>query len=157
MLLLFAPFRCWSILQLQFIFTDHIRRMGEGNVFSLCVSLHLDGRGVPHPRGLDGGGVTPSQVQMGVSHPADGGGGLVEGYLHPADRRGTPIQDHDRGTWSRTGWWFPPIETEWGTPPVQDWMGYPPYSPHQETDQHSEHLLCAGWYASCIHAGGLSC
>ena len=33
-------------------------------------------------------------------------------------------------------------------------MGYPPC---QETDQHSKHLLCGGRYASCVHAGGLSC
>ena len=41
-------------------------------------------------------------------------------------------------------------------------MGYPPrhgtgYPPPPETDQHSEHLLRAGRYASCVHAGGLSC
>ena len=29
--------------------------------------------------------------------------------------------------------------------------------PRQETDQHSEDLLRGGQYASCIHAGGLSC
>ena len=32
---------------------------------------------------------------------------------------------------------------------------YPP-SPAR-TDQHSEHLLRGGRYASCVHAGGLSC
>ena len=31
-------------------------------------------------------------------------------------------------------------------------MGYPP-----QTDQHSEHLLRGGRYASCVHAGGLAC
>ena len=30
-------------------------------------------------------------------------------------------------------------------------------SPNQETEQHSEHFLCGGRYASCVHAGGLSC
>ena len=55
------------------IFTTRIRRMGEGNIFTLCVSPHLDrggiphhrsGQGVPHPRsgwevpGVDGGGCT---------------------------------------------------------------------------------------------------
>ena len=48
---------------------------------------------------------------------------------------------------------------------VQAWRGYPPCPrldgvtplPHQETDQQSEHLLRGGRYASCVHAGGLSC
>ena len=50
--------------------------MGEGNIFTLCVSPHLDGggvpcqgldnRGVPCP-GLDGEGGTPSQVERGTS------------------------------------------------------------------------------------------
>ena len=29
--------------------------------------------------------------------------------------------------------------------------------PPSRTDQHSEHLLRDGRYASCVHAGGLSC
>ena len=38
--------------------------------------------------------------------------------------------------------------TGWGTPPP--WLdGVPPH--------HSEHLLRGGRYASCVHAGGLSC
>ena len=36
-----------------------------------------------------------------------------------------------------------------GVPPHHDWMGYPPH--------HSEHWLRGGRYASCVHAGGLSC
>ena len=44
---------------------------------------------------------------------------------------------------------YPPIQTGWGTHPVQDWIEYP--HPHQETDQHSEHLLCSRWYASGVH------
>ena len=49
--------------------------MGEGNIFTLCVSPHLDGegggylhpadRGYPLPR--SGQGDTPSQIRMGVS------------------------------------------------------------------------------------------
>ena len=45
------------------IFTARIRRMGEGTVFSLFVSPHLDGEGggwVSHPRSRWGG--TPSWV-----------------------------------------------------------------------------------------------
>ena len=40
-------FFCW-IFTIT-IFTAHIRRMGEGNIFSLCVSSHLD-RGCYLPR-----------------------------------------------------------------------------------------------------------
>ena len=49
---------------------------------------------------------------------------------------------------SRTGWGPPPppARTGWGNPP-----------PCKETDEHSEHLLYDGRYASCTHAGGLSC
>ena len=35
-------------------------------------------------------------------------------------------------------------------------MGVPP-PPNQETEQQSEHLLRGGRYASCVHAGELSC
>ena len=43
-----------------------------------------------------------------------------------------------------------------GTPPPSGhWIGYPP--PYQKIEQPSEHLLCGGRYASCVHAGGLSC
>ena len=61
-----------------------------------------------------------------------------------------------------------PIRTGWEYPPVGTWWGYlqlpnhplnpltPP--PSQETDQQGEeHLLCSRQYASCLHAGGLSC
>ena len=52
--------------------------MGEGTVFSLFVSPHLDGEGAHHPRSGQGGypiqgpgGGAPSSC--GVTHPADGG------------------------------------------------------------------------------------
>ena len=34
---------------LESFITARVRRMGEGNIFSLCVSSHLDGGGGPHP------------------------------------------------------------------------------------------------------------
>ena len=124
----------------QCIITAHIRKMTEGNVFTLST--------IWYPiSGLDVGGGTLSQVWIGgVPHPTDGvvppskirmGGTL--GYRPPP---------------SKTGWvtlgtrldGIPPSNTEWGTPP-----------PHQETDQQSKHLLHGGWCASCVHAGGLSC
>ena len=101
----------------------------RGKVLFLQVSV------CPH---FGGGRGTPSQVQVG-------GGGVP----HPRSRwgtqssRGYPILGPGGGGVPR------------GTSPVQDWIGYPP--PNQETEQHNEHLLCGGRYASCVHAGGLSC
>ena len=57
--------------------------MGEGNIFTLCVSPHLDGGGggrVPRPRSGREVGVTDFQVwteQGGTLFPdVDGGGGV---------------------------------------------------------------------------------
>ena len=53
-----------------------------------------------------------------------------------------------------------------GYPPDQVWMGYPPRAgmgypldlgPGTPPQHSEEHLICGGWYASCVHAGGLSC
>ena len=80
------------------LITARIRRMGEGNIFTLCVSPHLDwgrGGGLPHTRSGWGGGGTPSQV-------CTGGGG----YPIPCLMGGPPWQD-----------WM-------GYPLSQDWMGY---------------------------------
>ena len=114
--------------------------------------VQVEGYPIPGP---DGG--TPSS-QWGVPCPRSSGGGL---YHIQLTRGGTssqvqvgkyprvlpcprldgvaPTQD-----WMR----YPPL--------IQDWMGYPP-PPRRETDQHSQHLLLGGRYASCVHAGGLSC
>ena len=64
------------------------------------------------------------------------------GYL-PRPGMGTS-PDLEWGTPPRPGTGYhPKCEIRWGTPPP--------------TDQHSEHLLRGGRYASCVHAGGLSC
>ena len=79
------------------IITARIRRMGEGNIFTLCVSPHLDqgGGALRHPRsgwvgypipGLGGG--TPSQVWMEGTPSQVWVGGTpsqvwVGGVLHP--------------------------------------------------------------------------
>ena len=47
----------------------------------------------------------------------------------------------------------PHLRSWWGGTPSQVWPGGYPL----QTDQHSEHLLRGGQYASCVHAGGLSC
>ena len=82
-----------------------------------------------------GGGCTPSQVWMGVPHRRSG-------------EQDTPHQGLDGVP--------PPVQDWMGyLPPLWDWMEYPRLG--QETDHHSEHLLHGRRYASCVHAGGLSC
>ena len=110
------------------VITARIRRMGEGTVFSLFVSSHLDWGGGVSQQGLDGG--------KGVPQPGlDGGGGV-------------PQPGFDGGWYPSQAWM---VGGTCGTPwPGLD--GVPP--PHHK---HSEHLLRGGRYASCVHAGGLSC
>ena len=84
--------------------------------------------GVPRP--APGGGGTPSSWLGGVPRPAPGGGG----YPIQLARGGYPIPGLGGGT--------PPA----GVPPR---LGYPP--PHPGT------CYGRGRYASCVHAGGLSC
>ena len=106
-----------------------IRRMMEGTVFSLFVSLHIErgsggtpskvgGVGYPIP-GLDRGVPHPRSGQgEGVSHPRSGQG---EGVSHPRSGQGvTPSQVWMAGTpLARSGWC--------GATPSQVWMvgGYP--------------------------------
>ena len=113
--------------------------MGEGTVFSLFVSPHLDRGGGYSIPGVNRG-VCPSKIMIGeiphptsrwwVPYPADGGEGttfqvLIGGY---------PILMMGGYPHLRSGLAVPPTKTEWGTP-IQDWMGYCPPPPHQETDQ----------------------
>ena len=58
-----------------------------------------------------------------------------------------PIRRLDAGT--------PIGRLDRGTPLVGSLDGSNP-PPHQEIEQQSEHLLCGGQYASCVHAGRLS-
>ena len=54
----------------------------------------------------------------------------------------------------------PPVRTGWGYPPPPSELDEgipPPTHPCQETEQQSQYLLRGGRYASCVHAGGLSC
>ena len=100
--------RMWSYIWLSFalIFTTHIRRMGEGNIFSLFVSLHLGvpqshvlsqilsggypnpGQGVSYygyPPIRTGQGYSPGQVRMGYPSPRSGRGSRL-----PQPGQGTP-------------------------------------------------------------------
>ena len=107
------------------MFTARIQRMGEGNIFTFCVSPHLDGGG-------GGGGGTTSQVRVG-GYPISGLGS--GGYPIPGlARGGTPSQVWLGGwgtpgqTWDGVppgpGTGYPP-DMGWGTPPGPE-MRYPP-------------------------------
>ena len=109
------------------VFTARIRRMREGNIFSLFVSSHLDRGGGGYPIQLRG--VPPSQVWTR--------GGLP----HPADRGGTPFPGLGRVPHPADGGGYPPGRVNPPPPP----------------DQHSMYLLRGERCASCVHAGGLSC
>ena len=134
-------------------------------------------RGYPIP-GLGGTpsqvwwlGGTPSQVWLG-GYPIPG---LAGGYQStPLTRSGwgTPSLDLGQGTSLDLRWGTPPSPQTWdGVPPDLDrvplpwtWTGYPQTwhrVPPQTWDgvppQQSKHLIYGGQYASCVHAGGLSC
>ena len=108
--------------------------------------------GVPHPRSGRVGGY-PSQVPLrhGMGLPPPGPGmGYPPGWGMPL-RPGTGYPPRPgTGYPPGPGMGYPPGPGT-GYPPGPE-MGYPP-----PTDQHSEHLLHGGRYASCVHAGGLSC
>ena len=95
--------------------------MGEGNIFTLCVSPHLDWGegGLPNP--MSGQGRTPSQVWTGGGGP-----------LHPRSGWGYPIPGLDReGTPSSSGW---------GVYPIQSWPGG---VPHPRSEQGVLHPVLA--------------
>ena len=135
--------------------TTHIQRMGEGNIFSLCVSSYLNWG--EYPSQVQTGGaqsqvqtrVTLSQVWMGGTRSC-WWGGILQSQVWMG---GYPIQDQDRGV-------------PWGTSPIKDWMGSPGHpgldgvTPPPVRRQISIGSTCyAMWRAvcSCVHAGGLSC
>ena len=97
-----------------------------------------------------------SQVLSG-GYPSPGWRGTPGQRYPPAVRTqdwGTPSPGQDR-----TEVPFP--QTGLGYLLSQDRTGVPPSTrtrvPPSKTEQHSEHLLHGGRYASCFHAGGLSC
>ena len=132
------------ITGILFFFTARIRRMGEGNVFSLFTS---GGGGVPvshnalqhfpecHGAARGGGGKMPGPAGGGTL-PGPAGGGVP---------------------------WPGGVPCLGGTLPggVPCPGGYPvggyPVRGGTQLGQHREYLLHGGRYASCVHAGGLSC
>ena len=140
-------------------FTAHIRRMREGNSFTLCVSPHLDrggyylqaGGGYPLPRSR--WGVLPCQVwgyylaRWGVLPCQAGGYYLPRGYYLQAggvggttSRRGVLLPA--QGYYLQAGGYY--LQTG-GTTSRGGVL--PP----------GMYLVHGGWYTSCVHAGGLSC
>ena len=139
-----------------FIITDRVRSTREGYVLTrVCPSVCprgstppvQAGRGVPRP-GPDGG--YPSQVQLRVggtlarSHSTLDWGYpcqvQIGGYPHPALDGRCPHSTLDGGY---------PCQVQTGGPPAR---GYPPIQ-----DNRWEYLIRRSRYASCVHAGGLSC
>ena len=153
------PDRCLCMTQLESLI---FQRISKYLYFGMSVCSPLvggGGGGYPIP-GLGegyhillmGGGGTSSQVWIGGRYPIPGSGAGVPhsrsgwggGYLIPGLDGGYPVPGFSGDQGWRTP---PPPRTEWVTPPT----------PNQETEQHSEHLLRGGRYASCVHTGGLCC
>ena len=114
-----------------------------------------------------GGGVPPPPIQL-----MGGGGGtpiLPDGEVPPSfPTGGTPFPGLDGGT--------PPLPGPGkgyslmlgpgkGVPPTWTWEGVPPCPDlgpgrggwYHQLEEHSVYLLRSWRYASCVHAGGLSC
>ena len=127
------------------IITDRVRSTRGGNVFSLCVSSHLGGRGTYLPDGgggtysqvwMVGGGYLPSQVRGGGGYLLSGldGGGVP---TFPGPRwGGVPTLRSGRGGYLpsqvqgggvptfRSGWGgYLPSQVWVGGVPTQGWMG----------------------------------
>ena len=121
-------------LIVQFIFCSflppRIRRMTEGNVFTLST---IAGWGYHH---LADRGVPPSQVG-GYPLPGPGGWQGVPPFPHPGWGGGYPFPTSRRGV-----------------PPFPDPGGG---GGEPQLKQYSVYLLHGRRYASCVHAGGLSC
>ena len=141
------------------LITLRIRRMGEGNVFSLFTS---GGGGYPYPimlcnisqntMGQPGGGYPARSRWGGVTLPGPAGGYPVGGGGYPG-WGGTLAGGYPVGGYPGRGY------PGWGVP---CWGGYParggyPGRGGTQLGQHREYLLHGGQYASCVHAGGLSC
>ena len=143
---------------IQFI-TARIRRMGEGNVLTrVCpstnLSVHRGGwvgqvKGQSSPGGQvkcqsSQGGSGQRSIQPGGSGPATGGGQVQPPGGGQVQPRGGVRSSHRGGVRSSHpgGGSGPAIQGGGGSAKI---------------GQHREYLLHGGRYASCVHAGGLSC
>ena len=131
---------CMSRTHLYLLITARIRRMGEGTVFSLSVHTSKMGGGY-------------SVLPMGWRYPIPG---QDWGYPNSGPRWGVPpSQVRRRGTPSQ-------VQDRGGTPiSGQDggvhWSQVRTGGGLPQLEQHSMYLLHGMQYASCVHAGGLSC
>ena len=92
------------------------------------------------------GGVPPARSRQGVTRVPPLGQVRTGRYPCRAEVPGYPLgPGQDRGTPTGGTWVLPG--------PGQGVPGYPPPG----TGQHMEYLISGGQYASCVHAGGLSC
>ena len=80
-------------------------------------------------------GMREGNAFTGVCPSTPGGGG--KGYLWQAQ-----LARSGQGGTPHSGMGYPPARSGWGTPRI---------------GQQKEYLLRGGRYASCVHAGGLSC
>ena len=122
----------------------------------------LVGTPVTSPSSLPRG--YPSQVQMGGGYPSQ-----IQTGEPPILGWGTPWPGQDGGTqgWGtpcpEMGYPPPPSQVRTGCtpgqsiPPPQDDGVLPPPPPPTQLGQQKEYLLRGRQYASCVHAGGLSC
>ena len=140
---------CNPILEQHHLLLPAFRRNGDGTVFT-GICQHFGGRVVP-----------PSFLTEWIPPSFLMGRG---GYPHPKLRQGgTTIPGQDGG--------YPHPRSGWeGVPPSKVRMMYPPSRSgprsgrgggggggYPKPEQHSIYLLHDGWYASYVHAGGLSC
>ena len=151
--------------------------MTEGNVFTLYTTGGKGRGDVPHFHSISpshNASTGPMSFPEGTpvtglrSLPGEGVLKFQVGY--PSPRRWGGGQGTPWGTSSlrqyRMGY-SPPGHDGLPLPPHQDWMGTPPQvrirwditlqPPPQPQEQQGEYLLRGGRYASCVHAGGLSC
>ena len=124
-----------------------------GKVLFSQVSVCSHFGGYPHLAKLGG---IPIQLTGGYPiWPMGGGTPIQLTWGYPILLTGVTPSIWMMGVVTPSSWqWVPPLELDCSTP-HRTWMGYPP--PHQETEQQSKHLLRSRWYASCVHAGGISC
>ena len=110
--------------------------------------------GVPHPRSGWQGGYPILVPGRGVPHPADMGRWYptpgLEGVPHPRSRWGVP---HPRSGWQGG---YPILVPGRGVPHPPTRTGWGNSAPIRQSSIAST-CYVAGGYASCVHAGGLSC
>ena len=142
------------------IFTDRVRSTRWEVIVSLCLSVHTcGGEGYPARSSRLGGGGgysdqgVPNQgctLMWGTPPWVPPWSDLAgRGWGYPTS--GTPHQ-----TWLGGGGYPDGGIPPW-IPPVKPGQGGTPMGGYPTSDNRWEYLIRHGRYASCVHAGGLSC